>query len=219
MADMWGWVVQFGFRLLYNELAFTYDWVSGVVSLGSWRCWQRTALLRLGVPDGELVLELAHGTGSLQVDMLQKGYKTIGFDLSPHMGRIASAKLKRAGLPANLVRGDAAALPFPNEIYKAVICTFPTVFITSPEVLQEVHRVLQPDGQFIIVPGAVFTGGGLSARGLEWLYRVTGQREDAPFEIADFFEGFGFAVRIVQESCHRSRVTLILAHKKGTGIR
>jgi ubiquinone/menaquinone biosynthesis C-methylase UbiE len=217
MADLWWRLVQFGFRLLYNELAFTYDWVSEVVSLGAWRCWQRTALLHLPAPGSGLVLELAHGTGGLQVDLLRKGYSAIGYDLSPYMGRIARAKLRRAGIPANLVRGDAASLPFPDESCAAVVCTFPTAFITSEVVLKEIYRVLNPDGLFIIVPGAVLTGGGVVAHGLEWLYRMTGQRRDAPFDMAGFFEGVGFTAQTVHESCHHSRVTLIVAHKKRAG--
>ncbi|MCB9451629.1 MAG: class I SAM-dependent methyltransferase [Anaerolineaceae bacterium] len=217
MADLWWRLVRFGFRLLYNELAFTYDWVSSVVSFGAWRCWQRTALLHLNVPQDAPVLELAHGTGSLQVDMQRQGYSTIGYDLSPFMGRIAHTKLNRAGLPAKLVRGDVAALPFPDESFAAIVCTFPTAFITSPAVLQEANRVLRPGGSLIIVPGAVFTGGGILARGLEGLYRITGQREDAPFQVGDLFSEFGFTAERVEESCPHSRVILILARKKGAG--
>ncbi|MCZ7544410.1 MAG: hypothetical protein M5R40_13175 [Anaerolineae bacterium] len=43
LERLWWALVRFGFRLLYNELAFTYDLVSRVVSLGQWRAWQRAA--------------------------------------------------------------------------------------------------------------------------------------------------------------------------------
>jgi hypothetical protein len=52
MKRLWWGLVRFGFRLLYNEFAFTYDTVSKVVSLGAWRCWQRAALKYLAVPPG-----------------------------------------------------------------------------------------------------------------------------------------------------------------------
>ena len=89
---LWWSLVRFGFRLLYNEMAFTYDWVSWLVSFGQWRRWQRAALRYLNARPDELVLELAHGTGSLHLDMRARGYRTIGLDLSPYMGRIASRK-------------------------------------------------------------------------------------------------------------------------------
>jgi hypothetical protein len=45
--SLWWRLVRFGFRLLYNEFAFSYDLVSKVVSLGAWRCWQQSALKHL----------------------------------------------------------------------------------------------------------------------------------------------------------------------------
>jgi ubiquinone/menaquinone biosynthesis C-methylase UbiE len=50
--------LRFAFRLLYYELAFTYDWVSWFVSMGQWRSWQRAALPHLR---GQHILEIAHG--------------------------------------------------------------------------------------------------------------------------------------------------------------
>ena len=94
---VWWRLVRFGFRLLYNELAWTYDWVSWAVSLGRWRSWQRVALPLLDAPRDGSVLELAHGTGNLLLDMLEAGLLPTGYDLSPNMGRNAQRKLRRAG--------------------------------------------------------------------------------------------------------------------------
>src|SRR5215510_11112699 len=88
-------LVKFGFRLLYNELAFTYDSVSWIVSLGEWRSWQRAALKHLNVSHGATVLEIAHGTGNMQIDLRTAGLLSVGVDFSPYMGRIASRKLAR----------------------------------------------------------------------------------------------------------------------------
>ena len=77
---------------------FTYDTVSYVVSLGQWRCWQRASLQFLPAPDSGTILEIAHGTGNLQLDFHEAGYKTIAYDYSAEMGQIASAKLARNGI-------------------------------------------------------------------------------------------------------------------------
>jgi ubiquinone/menaquinone biosynthesis C-methylase UbiE len=111
--SLWWRLIGFGFRLLYNELAFTYDLVSYVVSLGAWRCWQKAALKHLDITQGARVLELAHGTGNLQVDLNAAGYKVVGYDLSPYMGRIAERKIRRQNYPVRLARGRAQQLPFP----------------------------------------------------------------------------------------------------------
>lgn len=213
MAELWQRVLRFGFRLLYNELAFTYDLVSIVVSLGAWRCWQRSALKHLAAPPSSIILELAHGTGNLQLDLYARGYVPVGYDLSRFMGRIASTKLRQRQLASRLVRGMAQQLPFGKETFPAVVCTFPTDFIFLPETLQEVHRVLQPGGQLIIVPNGVLTGRGLSDRAIEWLYRATGQR-GGEMNVHNFFAQYGFSVQIVQEDCPRSLATVILAQKQ-----
>lgn len=213
MTGLWWSLVKFGFHLLYNELAFTYDWVSCAVSLGAWRCWQRTALRHLSARPGACVLELAHGTGNLQLDLHAAGYQTHGYDLSPYMGRIARRRLLSANLPARLARGRAQKLPYAAGAFAAVISTFPTNFILEPETLREVSRVLEPGGQFVIVPNGYLTAGGVTEAGIEWLYRITGQREGDRFDVAGFFGQYGFTVEIVQEACPRSVATVVKARK------
>jgi ubiquinone/menaquinone biosynthesis C-methylase UbiE len=214
LVNAWWKLIRFGFRLLYNEMAFSYDTVSTLVSLGEWRCWQRAALSYLQVNGDEPVLELAHGTGNLQLDLLQAGYNTIGYDLSPYMGRIAKAKLERQGAKVRLVRGKAQQLPFPAKSFKAVISTFPTNFIFAAETLREISRILSNDGQLVIVPNGVLTGGGVTENGVEWLYRLTGQRGGQHPPIAQFFEPYGFEVSLYEKQCPRSIAQVIVARKK-----
>ncbi|MCA0452968.1 MAG: methyltransferase domain-containing protein [Chloroflexi bacterium] len=213
LASVWWSLIRFGFRLLYNEMAFTYDLVSVVVSLGEWRSWQRAALKHLPADKRRDILELAHGTGNLQIDLLENGYQTIGYDLSPYMGQIASRKLKRRRLKGRLVRGKAQQIPFPAQQFSTVISTFPTDFIFADETLKEVHRVLTDNGRFIIVPNGVLTGGGIGEKGLEWLYRITGQRGEQSTSIRDFFTQYGFEASLHEERCKRSIAQVIVARK------
>ncbi len=213
MLRFWWRLVAFGFRLLYNELAFTYDFVSFVVSLGAWRCWQRAALRHLDIPPGTRILELAHGTGQLQLDLNARDYVPVGYDLSPYMGRIARAKLLRHRLPLRLVRGRAQQLPFASASFPAVVSTFPTDFIFQPETLREIHRVLQPEGLLLIVPNGALTGSSLTGAALEGLYRITGQRGGEGFDIHSYLLPFGFAAHLVYENCPRSVATVIIARK------
>lgn len=211
MAKRWWALVRFGFRLLYNEMAWTYDAVSAVVSLGQWRCWGRAALRHLPASGGRL-LELAHGTGSLQADLHAAGWHSTGCDLSPYMGHIAQRKLARQGIPARLVRGKAQELPFPSGAFAAVVSTFPTDFILAPATLREVHRVLRPGGRFIIVPTAVLTGGSIGVRFIEWLYRITGQRPETAFDaLQALFAAHGLHAQVVVEECPGSRAWVIVA--------
>jgi ubiquinone/menaquinone biosynthesis C-methylase UbiE len=171
----WWWrLVRLGFRLLYNQFAWTYDAVAFVVSAGEWRAWQRAAISALNLPSGSYVLEVAHGTGNLHIDLMRAGYRAVGVDLSRAMGQIASAKLSRAGLSANLVRASAAALPFPSRSFDALICTFPSEFLAQPDTLSEFHRVLSPDGRFAVVLHGVLLRGWWRPF-LDILFQATGQ--------------------------------------------
>lgn len=214
IAKLWWTLIRFGFRLLYNEMAFTYDIVSTVVSMGEWRSWQQSALKYLDPNSGKRLLELAHGTGNLQIDLVKAGYDTVGYDLSPYMGRIAQAKMKRQRLTAKLVRGKAQQLPFPTGRFDAVISTFPTDFIFAAETLREINRILGSHGRLIIVPNGVLTGGGIGEAALEWLYRVTGQRGGQNTSLSDYFAQFGFEVSVHEERCRRSIAQVIVARKK-----
>lgn len=205
----WWRLVKFGFRLLYNEMAFTYDTVATVVSLGQWWDWQRCALKYLP-PDGSL-LELAHGTGRFQVDLMAGGWQVVGFDLSPQMGRITRRRLHRHQLPVKLVRGMAQTLPFPDRTFAAVVSTFPTPFIIEPATLSEIRRVLHPGGRLVIVPNGILTKGGAARTVLESAYRATGQRGPWPVDQESRFREYGFTVQLHLEELERSTVQVCVA--------
>ncbi len=214
LTQAWWALIRFGFRLLYNELAWTYDLVSRSVSLGRWRSWQRAAIPHLQVASEGLVLELAHGTGDLLIDLAHEGLQAVGLDLSRHMGRIARRKLQRQGLEARLVRGNAFRLPFPRNYFDAVVSTFPTEFAIRPSTLNEVHRVLKPAGRFVIVVNGVLTAGRPSTQFLQWLYQITGQREPWPGDPVKAFETAGFAVTLTTEDLLGSQVLIAIATRR-----
>jgi len=223
-VPIWWRLVRFGFWLLYQPLAFTYDAVSWAVSMGAWRAWTRAAL-QFVAPDEGRILELAHGTGNLQCDLQARGYDAVGVDLSPQMGRIAARKLLRAGARPWLARCRAQALPFADGSFHAVIATFPTDFIVDPRTLAEVRRVLSREGRLIIVPGAGFTKGGVVRRALEIAYRVTGQgsgdveaaQHAAGDMMAQRLSPFGFTTTLHVVDCPRSQALVVLAIKR-TGV-
>jgi ubiquinone/menaquinone biosynthesis C-methylase UbiE len=224
VRKLWVSLVQFGFRLLYYEMAWSYDMVSWLVSLGEWRRWQAAALPYV---QGRTVLELGHGPGHLLVSLQAVNYTLFGIDLSPQMGRQARRRLRQRNLPANLAQARVQALPFNSGYFDTVLSTFPTDYIVDPDTLAAVHRVLRANGRFIVVPEGHLTGQGSLHRLIDWLFRITGQRGGA-FRVdearnwpqPDLWEPFrqrfvaaGFAVSIEQVQLARSAATVLVAEK------
>ena len=57
------------------------------------------------------------------------------------------------------------------------MATFPTEFILEPQTLTSIARVLQPGGCLVIVVMGYLKGPDPLRGFIDWLYRITGQRE------------------------------------------
>jgi ubiquinone/menaquinone biosynthesis C-methylase UbiE len=207
-------LIKFGFHLLYHQLAFTYDAVAWSVSLGQWQAWGRTALSRVR---GLRVLEIGHGPGHLLIALARSGRQPIGIDLSPQMIRLAQQNIRRAAVPAPQVQCRAQALPFRSGEFDSVVATFPTDYIADPATLREVQRVTNDRGRLIVVFGAQLIGRAPSKLLIEWLYRLTGQREAKADEEESIFDRVRMPARIETETVGASTVTLIVAEKNPPG--
>lgn len=136
------------FEQLYHR-ARVYDPLTRVVFGDEWHQWRRSVLpfVRPG-----RVLDLACGTGALLPELAARA-TAIGVDRSPSMLRVARG---RAG-SGTLVRAEGRALPFRDGSIATVVSTFPAPFILSRETLDEVARVLEPGGAFVVVLGGEIT--------------------------------------------------------------
>lgn len=107
--------------------------------------------------EGERIVDIGSGPGLLMADLAAvvgpSGHVT-GLEISDSM--LAVARRRFAGLPTadriTLVKGDAAALPFPDESFDAATST--QVYEYVPDVgqaLAELYRVLRPGGRALIL--------------------------------------------------------------------
>lgn len=203
------------FYLLYDPLAWSYDWVSAIVSMNHWQDWIHSVLPYLS---GKRILELGHGPGHLQVVMQQLGYQVFGLDLSRSMGAQAQSRLDRFGFSAGLVRGKAQQLPFMTGVFDQIVSTFPSEYLFQHSTLSEINRVLVPGGLLVVLPVAWIGHDSWVERSLAWLFRITQQappREDMEWQIRllDPFRLAGFDVRTETIALPSSEVLVVLADK------
>jgi ubiquinone/menaquinone biosynthesis C-methylase UbiE len=206
------WLVRLLFRLLYNELAFTYDVVAWLVSFGQWGIWRRTATLHL--VEGPL-LDLAHGTGGLMVDMLGMGLAPVGLDLSPRMARIARQRLSGRGLPVRLVRGRSQRLPFSDASFANVVMTFPADFVMDDSTLSAVARVLRPGGRLVIVVMGHMRAVPVLRRLIERAYDVTTPHKMSERGALSRLRQAGFAAYWADTALEGARARLLVAARDG----
>lgn len=99
------------------------------------------------------LLDLACGPGVVTAGLAPRARSMVAFDATPAMLEKARARCAAAGL-ADVVfqQGDAAALPFEDAVFDAVVTRLAVHHFESPAaVLREVARTLRPNGRLVIV--------------------------------------------------------------------
>lgn len=96
------------------------------------------------------VLEVAVGSG-LNLPHYPPGAKLIGVDLSEGMLQLARRRAATARCEVELLRADGARLPFGDETFDAVVCTFSLCGFPDPRAgVEEMVRVLRPGGSLLL---------------------------------------------------------------------
>jgi demethylmenaquinone methyltransferase / 2-methoxy-6-polyprenyl-1,4-benzoquinol methylase len=156
---------------MFDGIAGRYDLLNDVLSLGQDRYWRRVVASAVAAGPGEIVLDIAAGTGTSSRALTQAGARCVACDFSLGMlraglvrerGRAAGAEeagLVRAGSPdsgretarVSLVAGDGLALPFRDKSFDAVTVSFGLRNMADPDAgLAEMLRVTRPGGQLVI---------------------------------------------------------------------
>lgn len=208
---LWRAFIRFAFQHFYTTFAFTYDFVSALVSRGRWRVWTRAAI---PYSVGVRVLEIPCGTGNLLLDLRTAGFAPVGVDLSASMLNITQKKLRRAKTDAPILRARAERLPFATGAFDAITMTFPPGLVYDPNVFIELRRVLRNDGRLIWVDA-----GRLLPR--DWWSRFLDAALDAVNANATPFEHFvdaalshaGFTYQIKTVVDEFSQVLVVIAVK------
>ena len=209
-------MLRFFFYHFYHTFAWTYDFVADLVSIGRWHDWIQTAIPYI---HGNCVLEVGHGPGHLQELLMAENQLIVGLDESPQMGRLTKQRLEKAGhFKINLTRAIAESLPFADETFNTILSTFPTEYIFELQTLSAIHRVLDKNGRFIVLPSAWITGQKLLDKCTAWLFKITGQSPAVTQAVVierinKLFEASGFRSEFKTVEIKSSTVLLVIASK------
>ncbi|HEY7289477.1 MAG TPA: class I SAM-dependent methyltransferase [Vicinamibacterales bacterium] len=100
------------------------------------------------VPAGGRILEVAPGPGYLTIELASRGYDVSAVDISQSFVRIARENVANAGLSADIRHGDAAALPFGDDTFDAIVCTAAFKNFSDPlGAINEMYRTLKRGGE------------------------------------------------------------------------
>lgn len=136
-----------------HALETEYWWFAGrrAIIRSALTSWRREINKDSSPPDWQL-LDIGCGTGanlSLLCDMAGPNGHVTAMDFSPLALEFAQQHLGE--LPVKLVRGDATRLPFQDNHFDVVTMLDVLEHVEDDlAAVQEIHRVLRPDGAFVL---------------------------------------------------------------------
>jgi demethylmenaquinone methyltransferase/2-methoxy-6-polyprenyl-1,4-benzoquinol methylase len=141
---------------MFNSISPRYDLLNRLLSLGTDRRWRRSAINIIGEKTSPAtILDVATGTGDLAIEALRLApLKITGIDISEKMLEVGRAKIAGLGHTGKieLIRGDSAAITFPDGSFDAVMSAFGVRnFENTLAGLSEMFRVLRPQGLIMVL--------------------------------------------------------------------
>ncbi|MDH3212984.1 MAG: ubiquinone/menaquinone biosynthesis methyltransferase [Myxococcales bacterium] len=135
-------------RAMFDRIAPRYDLLNRLLTGSLDQRWRRRALDLAAVGEGDVVLDLACGTGDLGALARRRGARVLGVDFAGVMLREA----RRRGIEADWLQADAEQLPLPDHSVDIVVCGFALRnFVSLPAIFAEMARVLVPQGRIALL--------------------------------------------------------------------
>ena len=146
---------------LFDRIAGKYDLLNHLLSLNIDRYWRRKAVGSIVCGGSNIqCLDVAIGTADLAIELARHlthqhfSFHIQGIDLSAEMMRIGEDKIRKRGQQDNIsfLQTSALDMPFEDNLYDVVTCAYGVRnFSDLDKGLCEMHRVLKPGGQLMIL--------------------------------------------------------------------
>jgi len=144
-------------RGVFDSVASRYDVMNDLMSAGLHRLWKRFTIDQAAVRPGNVILDLAGGTG----DLARKFSKKVGpeghvilADINAAMLRQGRSNLVDAGVAGNLsiTQVDAQELPFADGTFDCITMAFGLRNVTDKDAaLRSMYRTLKQGGKAMIL--------------------------------------------------------------------
>ena len=143
---------------MFDRIAGVYDLMNTAMSAGLHHRWRARAADIAAVGPGSRVLDVATGTGDLALELARRvcpGGEVVGADFAEAMLARARAKAETrcaAIARPRFERGDALALPYPEDSFDAATVAFGVRNFSDLRAgLGEMVRVVRPGGRVVVL--------------------------------------------------------------------
>jgi len=132
---------------MFDGVADRYDVANEVLALGQTRIWRKALVTAVSPMRGEVILDLAAGTGSSSEPLAGRGATVIPCDFST--GMLLVGHDRRPSLP--FTAGDALHLPFGDCVFDTATISFGLRNVVDHAgALRELRRVVRPGGRLVV---------------------------------------------------------------------
>ena len=144
-------------RDVFDSVASRYDIMNDLMSAGLHRLWKRFTVAQAALRPGDVVLDLAGGTGDLArafCGKVGKEGQVVLADINAAMLRQGRRRLVDAGVAGNLsiAQVDAQQLPFADSTFDCISMAFGLRNVTDKEAaLSSMLCKLKPGGKAMIL--------------------------------------------------------------------
>ena len=137
-------------RGVFSSVASKYDIMNDAMSGGMHRLWKDRFVRRVKPRPGEMILDMAGGTGDIAFRMHRHGAQITVSDINPEMLGVGMERAAKRGLEGLVwSEQNAETLSFDGNRFDAYTIAFGIRNVTHiQQALGEAHRVLKRGGRF-----------------------------------------------------------------------
>jgi len=147
---------------MFDTISEEYDSINRIMTMGIDIKWRKKVIQIVAEKKPNHILDIASGTGDLAILAATKTKATdiIGADISEGMLEIGKKKIAKLNLSDRIKMqvADSENLPFKDNYFDAITVAFGVRnFENLDKGIQEIYRVLKPEGVFVVLETSVPT--------------------------------------------------------------